>query len=96
MEITVDGVTLKPGDRLEPSDTLRDTHALEKATLPLLVTFWRPQLGDGGKVIDSVMHRCPLYSEALHASPNRTLAVDSLHTLFLGPVLRFVSAALWR
>ena len=95
-DVTVAGVALQQGDRLEPSRALLDTHALETAELPITVCLWRTRRGDGGKAIDAVSHRCLLFSQRLHTSPASSLAIDSLHTLFLGPVLRFVSAALWR
>eukprot|EP00959_Pyramimonas_sp_CCMP1952_P078749 1646282-Pyramimonas_sp.AAC.1 len=41
--------------------------------------------------------RCPLFDIAeLHTSPSRSLAVDSLHTLYYGPVQRYVASAMWR
>ena len=38
----------------------------------------------------------PLFSERIGSSPVSTLAVDALHTLMLGPVMRYISAAVWR
>eukprot|EP00959_Pyramimonas_sp_CCMP1952_P039578 827882-Pyramimonas_sp.AAC.1 len=85
------------GDRLEPSRALPDARALECAALPITVTFWRSRRAEGGgKISDAVGHGCPLFSAALCASPHRTLAVDSLHTLFLGPASRCISACLRR
>ena len=41
--------------------------------------------------------RCPLFDiVVLRTSPTRTLAIDSLHSLYLGPCLRYVSACSWR
>lgn len=94
--VTIGGIALQPGDRLEPSMELRDTHGLEKSKLPIDVCLWRPRKDDTGKIIDCLHHRCPLFSQRLGTSPQRSLAVDSLHTLFLGPVLRYVNGVLWR
>eukprot|EP00959_Pyramimonas_sp_CCMP1952_P440705 9226634-Pyramimonas_sp.AAC.1 len=46
---------------------------------------------------NGVVPRCPLFdAEVLLTSPQRTLAVDSLHTLYQGPAQRYVSSCLWR
>ena len=96
-DIAINGVNLKKNDRLEPSRAVPDIFGLAKLNVPFTATFWRPRRGDRDlEIIDSLHHRCPLFSEELGTSPHRTLAVDALHTLFLGPILRFISCVLWR
>jgi hypothetical protein len=46
--------------------------------------------------MDAVAHRCPLFSRQLGSNPAETLALDTLHTLYYGPIMRWTSAALWR
>ena len=87
---------LEAGGRLEPSEHLLDIAAVDTAGLPLQLVFWYVRAGLGGHSLDSVAHRCPLFSTVLETSPQRTLAVDSLHTLYYGPMMRWTSAALWR
>ena len=86
------------GDRLEPSVTLQDVSKLESLDMdtPIELTFWRVSLAGDGTSMDAVCHRCPLFSDVLGTSPDRSLCVDTLHTVYYGPVMRWVSAALWR
>eukprot|EP00959_Pyramimonas_sp_CCMP1952_P363516 7612292-Pyramimonas_sp.AAC.1 len=58
--------------------------------------IWRSRRGFSGNIIDPIIHRCPLFSNALGATPASNLAVDSLHTLYFGAVAKFCSAAVWR
>eukprot|EP00959_Pyramimonas_sp_CCMP1952_P161861 3384457-Pyramimonas_sp.AAC.1 len=60
------------------------------------IVFWRPRLSHKGLVLDPVQHRCPLFCRSLHSSPARTLAIDAMHCLHLGVVMRHVSSCLWR
>eukprot|EP00959_Pyramimonas_sp_CCMP1952_P186153 3892506-Pyramimonas_sp.AAC.1 len=46
--------------------------------------------------MDAAQHRCPLFSPSLGTTPTQTLAVDSMHSLYLGVIQRMVSACLWR
>ena len=96
-EVTIGGVRLQHGDRLEPSDNLLDTHALRFMAVPGTITLWRARVSPITKLpLDNVHHRCPLFDLRLHSSPCNSLAVDELHTLHLGEVQRCVSASLWR
>ena len=95
--ITINGAVLLRGDRLEPSESLLDTHSLRSVRLPVTLVFWRTRFGNDTKLpLDSMHHRCPLFDERLHSSPVNSLAIDELHTLHLGEVQRVVSAGLWR
>ncbi len=95
-QTVINGVTVYPGDRLEPSDWVPDVGKVESMALPGWVTLWRLRTSFDHKPIDCVSHRCPLFSPKLFSSPASTLAVDSLHTLALGIAVRFTSASLWR
>eukprot|EP00959_Pyramimonas_sp_CCMP1952_P213367 4464025-Pyramimonas_sp.AAC.1 len=75
----LNGTHLEIGDRVEPSVDLSDIGKINVMALPFVITFWRARLC-GTSVLDSVQHRCPLFSAALSSSPSRTLAIDSLHT----------------
>eukprot|EP00959_Pyramimonas_sp_CCMP1952_P472633 9500350-Pyramimonas_sp.AAC.3 len=92
----VNGVEIREGDRLEPSEYLVDTFQLETTELPVWVTLWRPRLSHDKKVMDPVVHRCPLFTAELSCSPVRSLAIDSLRCFYFGPIMRYVSACMWR
>ena len=93
--ITINGAVLLRGDRLEPSESLLDTHSLRSVRLPVTLVFGRTRFGNDTKLpLDSMHHRCPLFDERLHSSPVNSLAIDELHTLHLGEVQRVVSAGL--
>lgn len=78
------------GDRLEPSHELRDIAKFDEMTgFPRLVLFWRPATETLAK------HRNPLLSPSLGTGLG-TLAIDTLHTLHLGVLKRFVMWFLWR
>jgi hypothetical protein len=80
---------LEANDRLEPSDDLPDVFALETATLPCNVMFWR-------RSDDSVArHRNPLFCPELGLTPNQCLTTDTLHAMYFGPMKSWCTAALW-
>ena len=82
------GTPLKAGDRLGPSDELPYTADLDRVNkFPINLVFWRVSPGD------KVLHRNPLFSEALGIVPGNLL-VDLLHALLLG-VIAQVSADLF-
>ena len=87
---------LTAGDVLVPSKELLDIGKLETASLPLEVTFWRQRVDISGKPIGLARRRNPIFSRDLDTSPVQNLAVDSLHSLYFGPMQRVVSASLWR
>jgi hypothetical protein len=95
-DCVVNGVALQVGDRLEPNENLIDISLLSSVQCPCKIVFWRVRFEDKDRPMDSVSHRCPLFSERIHASPASTLAIDAMHTLMIGPVMRYVAAALWR
>ena len=80
---------LRVHDRLEPCDELQDVSKLESISLPARILFWRIAYQS------ACTHRCPLFSSALGITPNKTIALDLLHTLFLGPMLSWCRLVLW-
>jgi hypothetical protein len=87
---------LEQGDRLVPSLHLADVAQLATAPLPLDIVFWRATADGRGAVLDRVNNRCPLFSRALGTDPDSCLAIDTLHTVYYGPVMRWTAAAIWR
>ena len=77
----IPGTVLLQGDRLEPNPMLPDVFAFEellpRACQMLRVLFWRSSQQRMTK------HRNPLFSAALHISP-QTIAPDWLHVCSLG------------
>ena len=74
---------LLAGDRLEPSEYLRDVASFENMELPGYVVFWRPSAETVSK------HNNPLFSPSLGVGLG-TIAIDTLHCLHLGVLKRFV------
>ena len=77
----VPGVSeLRVGDRLEPNEQLRDVGKLEDTATPAWAVFWR-------RSMDTIcLHRSPLWDEAIGITPTWSIALDLLHTLYLGLV----------
>ena len=77
------------GDRVEPSQSVRDVGLVLTSTEPLLeVTFWRQEHESRCK------HRNPLMDPLLGFSPERLL-VDHLHAFNLGCLKEFCTSAMW-
>ena len=83
-------------DRLEPSSALVNPCEFETAELPFRATFWRKYTDPRRRKLGFVTHRSPLFSRSLGTSPNRSLAIDSLHSVYLCGVHRWVSASICR
>ena len=80
---------LRKGDRLEPTPTLLDVADFDSvAEFPYTATFWRRDAES------RVRHRNPLMDSSLGLTHER-LALDLLHTLFLGPALVLVGHVFW-
>ena len=90
--IRIDGTQLQRGNRLEPSCTLIDVTFFESLPLPLSVTLWRTHKDARGRCLDATSHRNPMFSEDIGTEPSRILAVDSLHSVYYGPIMRWCSA----
>ena len=79
---------LRRGDRLEPCAALRDVWAFEDlAEFPCQLVWWRRAAESRAR------HRNPLLSPEIGLSPHR-LALDKLHTVYLGVLSTFVAFAL--
>ena len=80
------------GDRVEPSPALPDVGQLERLDLrnrPRIV-FWRPSRETLAK------HKNPLFCARIGLTVQRSLAPDTLHTLYLGVFLAFCRMVVWR
>ena len=87
--LVIAGCELRAGDQLHPSADLPDVFSFSSTPVPVTLTFWRPH------VIrricrDPVLHRNPIFARDLGTSPGNTMVVDALHTVYLGPMMRFV------
>ena len=87
---------LRAKSRLEPSMSMLDVGAFDDCEPPFQATFWLPNFTENGQITDMALHNNPLFAETLARSPTLCLSVDTLHTLYLGPVQRTVSAIIWR
>lgn len=93
---SVPALGLLAGDRLEPTASMPDVALFDSAPVPFEAVFWRATRDPRGACLDTVVRRNPVFSAFLGISPMRTLAIDSLHTLYYGPVMRWTAAVLWR
>jgi hypothetical protein len=82
-------LTLQVDDRLEPSPTLPDVHALQDAVLPIDIVFWRSSNDT------LTRHRNPIFCAELGTSVHRTLTIDELHANNLGVMKTFCKHVLW-
>ena len=82
---------LLAGDRVEPTTTMPDIGSgFDKPkSFPVQVLFWRP----GSQTI--CLRRCPLFCKELGITPTRTLALDQMHTLYLGVANVVARHILW-
>ncbi len=86
----IDKYGLKSGDRLEPSNDLQNTADFETRPLPFVCVFWRRWEDARGRISSWVLRRCPLFSPEVGAVPQTVLHLDTLHTLYQGPMATFV------
>ena len=84
-------VGLRKSDRLEPSITCSGILELSAMTqFPVPIMFWR-------RSAETLMrHRNPLINIALGVTICRTFTVDSLHCLYLGPMMLWCRYVLWQ
>ena len=90
------GTPLVPGDRLDPSSDLPNIRDVFERQIPFTARFWRIRRDHKGRSIDWLAHRSPIFDDRLLSSPDSVLALDSLHTVYLGCAQRVCSAILWR
>ena len=82
---------LKKYDRLEPHANLLDVGKFhELSVFPVQALFWRRSRET------LCTHRSPLFDRRLGVTPNRSIAIDVMHTLLLGPCLSWGKLALWK
>jgi hypothetical protein len=86
----IDVFSLKAGDRLEPSDALRDISKFEELHTPVTVVFWRPSEES------MTRHRNPLFADPEVTGVSlRSVTVDILHALYLGVLNKYCAIVLW-
>jgi hypothetical protein len=95
-DVAIGDVQLRNGDRLEPSNDLQYVFSFGQRELPFVATCWRPSADASGAGLDPIIHRNPLFSQELGTSPQQCLVIDSLHTVYYGPMMRWTSAVIWR
>jgi hypothetical protein len=82
---------LLAGDRLEPNARMLDVAEFDTITeFPCDVLFWRRSEET------LCTHRCPIFDASVGVTPSKSIAIDLLHTLFLGGILIWGGIALWR
>ncbi|CAK0870778.1 unnamed protein product, partial [Prorocentrum cordatum] len=94
-DVNVNNVQLLVGDRLELSRDLPGTVKLDTSRLPITI-IWRTRRDHKGRSTDCVTHRCPMLDRCIGTNVHDNLAVDELHCLYFGPMMRYVSACMWR
>ena len=94
----IEELGLKAGDRLEPGPGLRNIGNFETQEIGehgFDVVFWRATKDDQGRINDRAHHRCPLFGAALGITPQSAMQIDTLHTLYLGALQKYVQAVCW-
>ena len=90
LAVNIPELGLERGDRLEPGRDITDVgEGLETATPPFVCLFWRRRFEV------RVRHRNPLFCPELGIDPSINLALDFLHVVNLGVMLRLVHRMLW-
>ena len=95
-DLAIGGANLRAGDRLEPSEVVADIGDLRGIECPCELKFWRTRIGIDGHPMDSINHRNPIFARDLGIDPTTSLAIDSMHCVYLGLIQRWASAAIWR
>lgn len=79
------------GDRLEPHGGLLDIGKFDDiCSFPCSVLFWRRSRET------LCTHRTPLFDRRLGVTPNRSIAIDVMHTTISGPCQSWGKLALWK
>ena len=82
-------LNLLPGDRLEPCRVLQDVAEFESLKLPAEIMFWRSARQS------MCHHKCLLLDPTMGVTLTKTVCIDLLHSLYLGPMLVWSCAATW-
>ncbi len=61
-----------------------------RAGSSLLHVLWRKRDDAKGRIASWVTRRCPLFCDEVGVTPDSALHLDTLHTLFQGPMATFV------
>ena len=87
-------LNLKKGDRLEPNNTMLNTDDFDAlGVFPTRLILFRRTARES-----ICTRRCPLFDTAesrIGITPSRTIVVDVLHSLFLGPILSYCKYCIW-
>jgi hypothetical protein len=90
LERDVPSVSLRKGDRLEPTMSFPDVAVwFRLAEFPITLIFWRLTQQS------LVFHRNPIWNASLGFTPDVCLTVDILHTLHLGVFAHWCKQAIW-
>ena len=84
----VSSLSLRKGDRLQPSENLLDVGQFEQLQAPCHAIFWRRSAETRAR------QRNPLFHEGVGITL-ASFAIDTLHTLYLGPALDYCCHCLW-
>jgi len=86
---SVPGTNLLAEDRLEPTMHHPDVGSFEASQVPFSATFWRPSE-------ESLTRRPnPLFLSRVGVSAAKSLAIDTLHTVYLGVMKVWARIAVW-
>ena len=88
-------IQLLAGDRYAPSEYMTDVARFETMSWPFQLLFWRQSRNADGALLDAVVHRSPLI-DGDQGTTHQTIAIDGLHSVYKGPVMRVSAAILWR
>jgi hypothetical protein len=80
---------LKEGDRLEPSDEVRDIGEFQSLAVPFVATFWRR----GDETL--CRHRNPLWQREVGMAFEKCSTVDVLHGMHLGVLQVWARITIW-
>ena len=101
--VDVNGVHLEAGDFLAPAPSMPDVFGIHNQPLPLTCVFWRQRFDFSRRSTGGYMHRNPIFGrisldlpdiDEIVVEPSDVLAIDSLHTVYFGPIMRWVAAVL--
>ena len=88
LAVDIPHLDLLAGDRLEPSESLRDVSLLDDVQTPIDILFWRCAEDTATR------HRNPVFDLDTGVTLD-CLTVDLLHALNLGVMLKFCAVVLW-
>eukprot|EP00959_Pyramimonas_sp_CCMP1952_P473587 9501985-Pyramimonas_sp.AAC.1 len=84
------------GDTSVASEWTRNPQDVHMVKTPTKMEFWRTPKDEEGARKGPAVHANPIFSRVLGTSPNKNIAIDIMHTLCYGIIMRVTSAILWR